>query len=158
MKKLLFVLVIVSFLISACGGAEATLTPAPTNTPVPPTAPPSTATPQPIKNISYNPDWVLDVHLPEAADGPFPTLLLLHGTSQKKSSLYPLAAYFTERGYAAVSANWMTEVYFPDGSMYPNAFCALAWIHTNAETYGFDPQRVVVFGHSAGGYLGLVQE
>ena len=36
-------------------------------------------------------------------------------------------------------------------TMVSSAFCALAWIHANAETYGFDPQRIVVFGHSMGG-------
>lgn len=95
MKKLLFVLVIVSLLTSACGGAEATPTPEPTNTPVPPTAPPSTPTPQSLKDISYKGGYVVDVHLPEAADEPFPTLLLLHGTIRTKRELEPLAAYFS---------------------------------------------------------------
>jgi len=34
-----------------------------------------------------------------------------------------------------------------------DSFCALAWLHANAEEYGFDPNRVVVTGGSSGGYL-----
>ena len=147
MEKLLFVLVIVSFLISACGGTEATATPEPTSTPVPPTAPPSTPTRQSLKSINYVPDRTLDAYLPEGVDKPFPTLLLLHAWGAP-GALLPMAIRFSERGYATVDAKWSKSP-----SMFSNAFCALAWIHTNAETYGFDPQRIVVFGWSYGGTL-----
>jgi acetyl esterase/lipase len=34
-----------------------------------------------------------------------------------------------------------------------DAFCALAWIHANAATYGFDTEHIAAIGESAGGYL-----
>jgi dipeptidyl aminopeptidase/acylaminoacyl peptidase len=75
--------------------------------------------------------------------------------------LYSLADCFTARGYAVVLANWLVG-WLNDQSELSNAFCALAWLHTNAEEYGFDPERVAVFGHSAGGYaaalLGAVDD
>jgi acetyl esterase/lipase len=153
MKKLLFVLVIVSSLISACGAAEATSTPELTNTPVPPTAPPSTPTPQFLQDISYMPDQDLDVYLPEGVDKPFPILLALHGDAGAKKDLMLLAKYLRERGYAVVAADWGVSMDGVNRSVVSHAFCALAWIHTNAETYGIDPQRVVVFGFSSGGHL-----
>lgn len=33
---------------------------------------------------------------------------------------------------------------------------AVAWVYTNAETFGADPERIVVSGHSAGGHLAAV--
>jgi len=101
-------------------------------------------------NLLYSPGQYVDVRLPEAADAPFPTLLLLHGANVDKNSLSSLAGYFTARGYAAVLANWLYG-WPPDQSELSNAFCALAWLYANAEEYGFDPERVAVFGHSAGG-------
>ena len=100
----------------------------PTSTPVPPTATPIPPTDTPVppnpnappvtpifmydsrfySGISYLPDWTLDVYLPEAADGPYPTLLLLHGASVNNTSLYPMAKYFSQRGYATVLPNWMS--------------------------------------------------
>ena len=108
---------------------------------------------QSFENISYMPGkdpqfLALDVHLPEAADGPLPTLLLLHGTGWgdhyygNKAIFDAMATYFSERGYATVSPNWLLGTFPPDRSMFSNAFCALAWIHSNAGTYGFDPGRI----------------
>jgi acetyl esterase/lipase len=34
-----------------------------------------------------------------------------------------------------------------------DAFCALAWVHTNADTYGFDTGRIVALGLVSGGNL-----
>ena len=36
-----------------------------------------------------------------------------------------------------------------------DCLCALQWIARNAETYGFDLDRIVTSGHSAGGHLAL---
>jgi len=106
-------------------------------------------------DLLYSPGHHVDVRLPETADGPFPTLLLLHGATFDKYSLSSLAGYFTVRGYAVVLANWLSG-WPPDQSELSNAFCALAWLHTNAEEYGFDPERVAIFGHSAGGYAAVL--
>jgi acetyl esterase/lipase len=145
----------------------------PTATPVPPTATPVPPTETPMPNvppvtpaadsgsskfndIPYLPDWLLDVFLPEDADGPYPTLLLLHGAGGTRSLLYPLAEYFTQRGYATVVPNWMEGERPPRRSEFLNTFCSLAWLYSNADEYGFDPDRVVVFGHSAGGFAASV--
>jgi acetyl esterase/lipase len=173
-----FVLVLVT--LAACGGEAqptATATPIPpASTPFPPTATPipPTATPVPpnpdappvkpifmfdsriYRAISYLPDWLLDVYLPEAEVGPYPTLLLLHGAGVNNESLSAIARHFAQRGYATVLPNWLTGKYPPERSMFSNAFCALAWTYSNAEAFGFDPERVVLFGHSAGGHVASV--
>lgn len=63
------------------------------------------------------------------------------------------AEHFTERGVALVATNYR----YTSAATYPaqveDVYCALAWLHTNAAGYGLDPERVVVLGGSAGGYL-----
>lgn len=98
----------------------------------------------------------LDVYLPEGGDAPYPTLLLMHGGGFQfgdKRILAPIAEWFAERGYAAVSMNYRLTPSHSFPAPVEDAFCALAWIHANAGAYGFDPQRIVVSGESAGGNL-----
>ncbi|MFW6199842.1 MAG: alpha/beta hydrolase [Gemmatimonadota bacterium] len=40
-------------------------------------------------------------------------------------------------------------------SQLPDALCALRWIVRNADDYGFDTDRIVATGHTAGGHLAL---
>ncbi|MBN1179387.1 MAG: alpha/beta hydrolase [Anaerolineae bacterium] len=133
--------------------------PEPTATPIPPTPVPTpspTPTLEVIHNVPYVPDGdrlqCLDIYLP-AGDGPFPTILGIHGGGGDKAELTALARYLAARGYAVLSINHRQ---YPDVT-YPipaqDAFCALAWTVANAETYGFDLQRIVILGHSAGGTL-----
>ena len=144
----------------------------PTDTPIPPTPtassipPTESPTPSPsptvvsfevTRNVPYITEehsrQKLDIYLPASGDGPFPTLLLMHGGGGDKRDLDHWANYFVVRGYAAVSINYrdMTRHGYPEPVQ--DAFCALAWTHANADTYGFDPQRIFALGHSAGGTL-----
>ena len=137
---------------------------APTATPIPatstPIAPTPTATPVPatatpispnLKDIVYSGDRRLDVYLPDREDRPLPTVLVLHGGGNTKASLGWLAEDLSASGYSAVVPTWSLNLKAAD-----DALCALAWLHANAETYGFDPERVAVFGHSFGGNLGVL--
>ena len=153
----------------------ATTTPSQTDTPMPilPTATftmiPPTNTPEPtstntalppvesIRNIAYVPDGVnqqvLNLYLPPEGEGPFPTVLLIHGGGGCMLDLAGLATQLARQGYAAASMNFRD---FP-GYSYPAAvedtFCSLAWLYTNAETYHLDTQRIYALGHSMGGTL-----
>jgi acetyl esterase/lipase len=64
-----------------------------------------------------------------------------------------IGQHYAQQGYAFISINYRL---IPNNS-YPaqvaDSFCALAWLHTHHEEYGFDANRVVVMGGSAGGYL-----
>ncbi len=76
--------------------------------------------------------------------------------------MLPFADYFASQGYASVVPNYRL---MPD-DIYPaqlqDCFCALAWTHVNAERFGFDPERIVTFGYSAGanlaGMIGAVDD
>jgi acetyl esterase/lipase len=117
---------------------------------------PSRQTP-PLRNVPYvtdgHPSQKLDIYLPASGDGPFPTLLLIHGGGGDKRDFDHWARRFAEQGYAAVSINYRDINQFDYPLPVQDAFCALAWTHAKADTYGFDPRRIVALGHSAGGTL-----
>jgi acetyl esterase/lipase len=104
-------------------------------------------------NLPYledgDPAHSLDIYLPQDAEGPHPTLLILHGGDSTKEDFNFLGGHFAQQGYAAVPAGFRPSA----GKDVNDAFCALAWVHANGESYGLDPQRIVVFGYSVGGLV-----
>jgi acetyl esterase/lipase len=78
---------------------------------------------------------------------------MLHGGGRDKRDLAPWAHHFVERDYAVISINYRDMNQFEYPASVQDAFCALAWTHANAETYGLDVTRIVVLGHSMGGTL-----
>jgi acetyl esterase/lipase len=98
----------------------------------------------------------LDVYLPPQGEGPFPTILGIHGGGfrARSKSLYNLIAKnLAHEGYALVSTNYRLNQKASYPAQVEDVFCALAWIHSNHEVYGFDPANVFVWGGSAGAYL-----
>lgn len=156
--------------LAACGQGQTESAAEPTATTIESTTETATATtqvtrpasdpPEPtvISDVVYDEDprrQVLDVHVP-AGDGPFPTILAIHGGRFSMSSkrLYvQYADYFAERGVAFVPTNYRFAPTHTWPAQVEDVHCALAWVHANADEYGFDPTRVFVLGGSAGGYL-----
>lgn len=64
-----------------------------------------------------------------------------------------MAAHLNELGYALVAADYRLTPRFTYPAQVEDAFCALAWMYANQETYRFDPERIAVMGDSAGGNL-----
>ena len=112
-----------------------------------------------LRDIPYSdvsPRQILDVYLPTTGNGPFPTILGIHGggfTGRSKNLYSKLGPYYAANGYAFVAMSYRLA----PGDSYPaqveDSFCSLAWVHANAKEYGFDPNQVIVTGGSAGGYL-----
>lgn len=100
----------------------------------------------------------LDVYQSRNADGPVPTFIYYHGGGwvggSKEANVLRLLPYL-EQGWAVVNVQYRLG----DVSLAPAAvedsLCALRWIARNAEQYGFDTDRLVVSGNSAGGHLAL---
>ena len=100
----------------------------------------------------------MDVFYPPAGTPtPLPVLMFIHGggwiagdkTSDVGRQDFPR---FTRRGYLVVSINYrlghnLFPVYVED------AKCAIRHLRANASFYRLDPQRVGVWGHSAGGHV-----
>lgn len=99
----------------------------------------------------------LDVIRPRS-EGPHPTLLYIHGGGWVGGNKEGMTLHFLPylaMGYAVVNV----EYRLADVALAPAAVadtrCALRWLYRNAEEYGFDTNRIVVSGHSAGGHLAL---
>jgi len=170
MKKFFLTISCVGLLvISGCASPASTLTPVAatalpiqTATSIPPSETPAPELSKlPTFNVPYVPDGNqlqgLDVLLPEDEDGPFPTIIAIYGggfgVGGSKASYYDLASHFNEIGYALVTINYRVAPEFIYPAHVQDAFCALAWVHANAATYGFDTERIIALGDSSGGYL-----
>jgi acetyl esterase/lipase len=98
----------------------------------------------------------LDVYLPTVGEGPFPTILAIHGggfRARSKSLYLFIGKHFAGKGYAFVSTNYRLSQKASYPAQVEDVFCALSWIHANQDVYGFDPEQIYVWGGSAGAYL-----
>jgi len=110
-----------------------------------------------VEDIVYVPDGAaeqkLDLYLPGEADGPVPVLFMLHQGNGRKTDFSSWGRERAKAGIAVVSIDYRE---LPD-YIYPasveDAFCALTWVHANADMYGLDRERIVVLGYSSGGTL-----
>ena len=61
-----------------------------------------------------------------------------------------------EKGYVVVGANYRLLPKVTIDKTLDDAAEAVAWAFRHAKEYGGDPRKIVVTGHSAGGYLGMM--
>ncbi|WP_158545359.1 alpha/beta fold hydrolase [Bremerella cremea] len=115
------------------------------------------------RNIPYAdqnlPRQKLDIAIPEksATDKPLPVIVLIHGGGWQGGTHGPFlnrAIPLVRSGeFAAVSlgyrltdqASWPVQIH--------DCQAGLRWVKANAEKYHWDPERIVVWGSSAGGHL-----
>lgn len=100
---------------------------------------------------------VLDLFLPNDADGPFPLIVYIHGggyMSGSKAELTPeIRRAAHTRGYAVASIDYRLL----DESDYPTQIndvkAAIRWLKEHADEYALDAHSVATWGFSAGGHL-----
>ena len=98
---------------------------------------------------------VLDVHAPAGAKN-LPVVFWIHGggwqTGDKSMvALKPKA--FMDAGFIFVSVNHRLLPTVGMDVLTRDVASALGWVHKNIATYGGDPARLLVMGHSSGGQL-----
>jgi len=116
---------------------------------------------QVTRDIAYVPDGGarnrLDVFAPRDKVENAPVLLQIHGggwtMGNKKEQGLALMNYLSERGWICVANNYRLSpaATFPEHII--DCKRALAWIRSEIENFGGDPDFVVVTGGSAGGHL-----
>jgi len=99
-----------------------------------------------------NADLYLDLYMPETANPPL--IVWIHGGAwmygDRKS---PIMLWQVERGYALASIEYRLtgQGVFPDHII--DCKDALVFLKQNANKYGYDANKIVVAGDSAGGHL-----
>ncbi|MBU3078114.1 alpha/beta hydrolase family protein [Sphingomonas quercus] len=88
--------------------------------------------------------------------GTHPTMLLLHGFPGTELNL-DLARVFQRAGWNVMAVHyrgvWGGPGQFSFGHVVEDAHAALAWLRSPAAAaHGIDPKRIVVLGHSMGGF------
>jgi len=128
-------------------------------------------------DVDYTPDAPhpmrrLDIYLPEDGDGPFPTLITVHGGAfsmgQKDDAQCAVWCEAIPHGFAVVgveqrlcnpiggfgSTEHNREGVFPNPIMDVKA--AIRFLRANAATYKLDPNKFAIAGGSAGGYHAII--
>ncbi len=121
----------------------------------------------------------LDLYKPTGENLPqqLPAAILIHGGGfvggdKAQSSFVSLSNDFAERGYVTVSINYrlfgdnvppakdtpfsdLDERYDTFVAGVEDSFHAIKWVKDSADSLGIDPERIVLGGHSAGGFLSM---
>lgn len=99
----------------------------------------------------------LDIYFPDKIAGPYPVIVSIHGggycSGDKMGSDTVAAWEGLKRGYAVVALNYRLsgEDLFP--AQIHDVKAAIRFLRANAEKYDLDPDRIAVWGSSAGGTL-----
>ena len=96
----------------------------------------------------------LDVYYPEGRTD-FPTIVWFHGGGLEGGNKH-IPQELMERGFAVVSVNYRLSPKVTHPAYIEDAAEAVAWAVNHIEKYGGNKKRIVVSGHSAGGYLALM--
>lgn len=101
----------------------------------------------------------LDLAVPTVGKGPFPTVVILHGTGAfsggRKFNL-PQAFELAQKGFVAVCVSYRHLATEPFPAAVHDAKCALRWLRTHAKDYQIDADRIGAIGYSGGGCLALL--
>lgn len=93
----------------------------------------------------------LDLLLPRGQED-FATVVWFHpGGLTSGEKVVPAA--LRERGFAVAAVDYRLSPKATAPAYLDDAAAATAWVLNNIEQYGGDPSKVIVAGHSAGGYL-----
>nr|WP_315526183.1 alpha/beta hydrolase [uncultured Achromobacter sp.] len=116
----------------------------------------------PLMDQRYGPDaaQIADVYLPGTpASGGAPVLVIVHGGSWKTGDkaapevVQNKLTHWLPQGYVIVSVNTRLLPQARPEAQAEDLGRALAWIGQRAQTWGADPDRIIVMGHSSGGHL-----
>jgi acetyl esterase/lipase len=110
------------------------------------------------RDLAYGPDSLhkLDVYTSPAGGEPRPVLLFVHGGAfergDKHGAFYPdnVTLWAARQGMVGVNINYRLAPMHPWPAGAQDLGAAIAWTRANIARYGGDPDRIVLFGHSAG--------
>jgi acetyl esterase/lipase len=113
-----------------------------------------------LRDLEYVPNGherqKLDLYLPKEADpnGRRPLLVWVHGGAWLGGGKNPCPAVrFVKEGCAVASVNYRLSQHALFPAQIQDCKAAIRWLRANAGVYSYDPNRIGVWGASAGGHL-----
>jgi acetyl esterase/lipase len=116
------------------------------------------------RNINYTPPaWPArlsgDLYMPRRQSAA-PAVLLVHGGGWEggdgRWQMEPIAKQLARRGYGVFNVTYRMAPRWIYPAPVEDLQEAIQWLRSHADTYRLDPQRIAVFGYSAGGHLALL--
>ena len=99
---------------------------------------------------------LLDLHIPDGP-GPFPAAILVHGggfdSGSRATNMAPLFQPLADAGFAWFSIDYRMAPEFRFPQAREDVDTAIRWVKAYAATYHLNPDKIVLAGESAGGYL-----
>ena len=108
-----------------------------------------------LKTDSYAVEQLkLDVYYPEGRTG-CTVVVWFHGGGLEAGNK-EIPRQLKNKGYVVVGVNYRLLPKVTVRETLDDAAEALAWVFRHCSEYGGDPKKIVVTGHSAGGYLSMM--
>ncbi|EAZ90540.1 alpha/beta hydrolase [Crocosphaera chwakensis] len=108
-----------------------------------------------INNVSLK----LDIYTPKNINKQVPTLIYFHGggwiSGTKDATLSSILPY-TKKGWGVVTVQYRLANVSLAPAAVKDSLCAVKWVINNGNEYGFDVNKIVLSGESAGGHLALI--
>ena len=115
-----------------------------------------------LRNIEYaktpEQNLELDLYLPkEKSNSPIPVLIYIHGGAWRLGNRHLLGRFdgqkLAQKGFAILCIEYRLSGVAKFPAQIYDCKAAVRWVRKNADKYGFNSQKIGVFGGSAGGHL-----
>jgi len=116
--------------------------------------------PSPLQDIVYasvgGRDLHLDLFVPADSSVAHPVVVLIHGggwRSGYRQMEWPMARRLAARGFAAATVEYRLSPEAPYPAAVHDIKAAIRWTRKHSRDHAIDPQRLALYGCSAGGHL-----
>lgn len=108
-----------------------------------------------VKTDAYSKERLkLDIYYPENTKDA-PVVVWFHGGGLEQGNK-EIPSKLKEKCWVVIGANYRLLPKVTVKETLDDAAEAVAWVYKNCAKYGGDPKKIVVTGHSAGGYLSMI--
>ena len=104
-------------------------------------------------------DLLVDIIKPGNVSSPVPGILFLPGGGWRRADRTPLTERYglglAKHGYVCVAGEYRVMDEAPWPAQIQDVKATIRWMRANAVSYGIDPDRIAIGGHSAGAIVSL---
>jgi len=108
-----------------------------------------------VSDVEYTSGLLLDLYLPDGGTNN-PVIICVRGGGWQcgdKEQMAEMAQTFSDNGFVGVSIEYSESPEYTFPTQFYDVCDAVRFIRDNAETWGIDPNKIGLYGNSAGGHL-----